>query len=93
MIGVAFPQTLMCGLCFAFFDLPARAELTFIIFILCVMQLGPAWSSCPAVIWGWFLMADLGRLRATVVAVPIMLVDNVLEADPDGESRPRRRCW
>lgn len=79
VIGVAFLQTLMCGLCFAFFDLPARGALTFIIFILCVMQLGPGLVLVPAVIWGWFSWPTSIAFALTVVAVPIMLVDNVLK--------------
>ncbi len=79
VIGVAFLQTLMCGLCFAFFDLPARGALTFIIFMLCVMQLGPGLVLVPAIIWGWFSWPTPVAFALTVVAVPIMLVDNVLK--------------
>ncbi|WP_112945404.1 MULTISPECIES: AI-2E family transporter [unclassified Rhizobium] len=79
VIGVAFLQTLMCGLCFAFFDLPARGALTFIIFMLCVMQLGPGLVLVPAIIWGWLSWPTPVALALTVVAVPIMLVDNVLK--------------
>lgn len=79
VIGVAFLQTLMCGLCFAFFDLPARGALTFIIFMLCVMQLGPGLVLVPAIIWGWLSWPTSVALALTVVAVPIMLVDNVLK--------------
>jgi predicted PurR-regulated permease PerM len=79
VIGVAFLQTLMCGLCFAFFDLPARGALTFIIFMLCVIQLGPGLVLVPAIIWGWFSWPTPVAFALTVVAVPIMLVDNVLK--------------
>lgn len=79
VIGVAFLQTLLCGLCFALFDIPARGALTFVVFILCVIQLGPGLVLVPAIIWGWFTWPASTALIFTIVAVPVMLVDNVLK--------------
>ena len=79
VIGVAFLQTLLCGLCFAFFDIPARGALTFAVFILCVMQLGPGLVLLPVVIWGWFSWSPVAALVFTCLAVPITLVDNILK--------------
>lgn len=79
VIGVAFLQTLLCGLCFAFFDVPARGALTFVVFMLCVMQLGPALVLLPLVIWAWFAWPFASALAFTCLAVPISIVDNILK--------------
>jgi predicted PurR-regulated permease PerM len=79
VIGVAFLQTLLCALCFVFFDIPARGALTFLVFVLCLMQLGPGIVLLPAIIWGWFSWPTSIAFAFTVVAVPIMVVDNVLK--------------
>jgi predicted PurR-regulated permease PerM len=79
VIGVAFLQTILCALCFAFFGIPARGALTFLVFVLCLMQLGPGIVLVPAVIWGWFVWPTSIAFAFTVVAVPIMIVDNVLK--------------
>ncbi|MGR9439086.1 AI-2E family transporter (plasmid) [Rhizobium leguminosarum] len=79
VIGVAFLQALLCGLCFALFGIPARGALTLLVFVLCVMQLGPALVLVPAIIWAWFSWPTSTALIFTIVAVPIMVVDNVLK--------------
>ncbi|OWV83418.1 permease [Rhizobium sp. R72] len=79
VIGVALLQTLLCGLCFAFFDIPARGALTFLVFMLCLMQLGPGLVLVPAVVWAWFSWPTSLAFAFTVVAIPITVVDNVLK--------------
>ncbi|WP_087001123.1 AI-2E family transporter [Rhizobium sullae] len=79
VIGVAFLQALLCGLCFAFFGVPASGALTFLVFVLCVMQLGPALVLMPVVVWAWLSWPALIAFAFTVVAVPIMIVDNILK--------------
>ncbi len=79
VIGVAFLQTLLCGLCFAFFDILARGALTFAVFMLCVMQLGPALVLLPMIIWAWFSWPSATALLFTCLAIPISVVDNVLK--------------
>lgn len=79
VIGVAFLQTLLCGLCFAFFDIPARGALTFAVFVLCVMQLGPGLVLLPMIIWAWFSWPSAVALVFTCLAIPITVVDNVLK--------------
>lgn len=79
VIGVAFLQTLLCGLCFAFFDIPARGALTFAVFMLCVMQLGPGLVLLPMIIWAWFSWSYGTALIFTCLAIPITVVDNVLK--------------
>lgn len=79
VIGVAFLQTLLCGLCFAFFDVPARGALTFAVFMLCLMQLGPGLVLLPVIIWAWFSWSSTTAFVFTCLAVPIMVVDNILK--------------
>jgi predicted PurR-regulated permease PerM len=79
VIGVAFLQTLLCGLCFAFFGFPARGALTFVVFVLCVIQLGPGLVLLPAIVWAWFSWPAAIAFAFTVAAVPILIVDNVLK--------------
>jgi len=79
VIGVAFLQTLLSGLCFAFFDIPARGALTFLVFMLCLMQLGPGLVLVPAIVWAWFSWSTSLAFAFTVVAIPITIVDNVLK--------------
>ncbi len=79
VIGVAFLQTFLCAVCFAAFGIPARGALTFLVFILCLIQLGPGLVLVPAIIWGWFTWPTSIAFAFTVVAVPIMIVDNVLK--------------
>ncbi|MDQ0559031.1 putative PurR-regulated permease PerM [Rhizobium mesoamericanum] len=79
VIGVALLQTLLCALCFAFFDIPARGALTFLVFMLCLMQLGPGLVLVPAIVWAWFSWPTSLAFAFTVVAIPITVVDNVLK--------------
>jgi predicted PurR-regulated permease PerM len=79
VIGVAFLQTLLCGVCFAFFDIPARGALTFAVFMLCVMQLGPGLVLLPVAIWAWFSWPFATAFIFTCLAVPITVVDNILK--------------
>jgi predicted PurR-regulated permease PerM len=79
VIGVAFLQTLLCGLCFVVFDIPARGALTFAVFMLCVIQLGPGLVLLPVIIWAWFSWASGTAFIFTCFAVPIMVVDNILK--------------
>ncbi|TCU40091.1 AI-2E family transporter [Rhizobium azibense] len=79
VIGVALLQTLLCGLCFAFFGIPARGALTFLVFVLCVIQLGPALILLPAIVWAWISWPTSIAFAFTIVTLPIMVVDNVLK--------------
>ena len=49
------------------------------VFLLCVVQLGPALVLVPVIIWGWFSWSALMASAFTAAAIPIMLVDNVLK--------------
>ncbi|WP_132960594.1 AI-2E family transporter [Rhizobium sp. BK251] len=79
VIGVALLQALLCGLIFVVFDLPARGALTFLVFMLCLMQIGPALILIPVIIWAWFSWSFLMALVFTVVLIPVMLIDNILK--------------
>jgi predicted PurR-regulated permease PerM len=79
VIGVAFLQTLLCGILFIVFDFPARGALTFAVFVLCLMQIGPGLILAPTIIWTWFSWPIGMSIPFTIVAVPVMLVDNILK--------------
>jgi predicted PurR-regulated permease PerM len=79
VIGVAFLQTLLCAVCFAFFDVPARGALTFVVLVLCLMQIGPALVLVPLIIWGWYSWPATTALVFTVISIPILIVDNILK--------------
>jgi predicted PurR-regulated permease PerM len=79
VIGVALLQTLLCGLSFMLFDVPARGALVFVVFVLCLMQLGPGLVVFPLIIWAWFYWSAFMALAFTVVTVPIVLIDNILK--------------
>ncbi|MBB3526637.1 putative PurR-regulated permease PerM [Rhizobium sp. BK456] len=79
VIGVAFLQTLLCGLCFAFFGVPARGALTFVIFMFCLMQLGPGLVLLPVIIWSWVSWSPAAAFAFTAITVPITLIDNILK--------------
>lgn len=53
--------------------------MTFIVFVLCLMQLGPALVLLPVILWAWFSWPTSIALVFTVVAIPIMIIDNILK--------------
>jgi predicted PurR-regulated permease PerM len=59
--------------------MPARGALTFLVFMLCVMQLGPGLVLLPAIIWAWFSWSPVTAFVFTCIAVPITLIDNILK--------------
>jgi predicted PurR-regulated permease PerM len=79
VIGIALLQTLLCGLEFVLFDVPARGALTFIVFILCIVQIGPGLVLLPLIIWAWFTWAFSDALVFTLLSVPIAVLDNFLK--------------
>ncbi|AYG61920.1 AI-2E family transporter [Rhizobium jaguaris] len=79
VIGIALLQTLLCGLLFVVFDVPARGALTFIVFILCIAQIGPGLVLLPLVIWGWFTWSFSEALLFTLLSVPVTVLDNFLK--------------
>jgi len=79
VIGIALLQTLLCGLEFVLFDVPARGALTFIVFILCIIQIGPGLVLLPLVVWAWFTWSFSEALLFTLLSVPIAVLDNFLK--------------
>ncbi|MFS8113844.1 AI-2E family transporter [Rhizobium jaguaris] len=79
VIGIALLQTLLCGLLFVLFDVPARGALTFVVFILCIAQIGPGLVLLPLVIWGWFTWSFSEALLFTLLSVPVTVLDNFLK--------------
>jgi len=79
VIGVALLQAILCGLIFMAFGVPARGALTYGVFILCLIQIGPGLILLPLLVWIWISWPlDVSALF-TAITVPVMLVDNILK--------------
>ncbi|MGY5811436.1 AI-2E family transporter [Rhizobium sp. LEGMi198b] len=79
IIGIALLQTLLCGLIFFLFDVPAKGALTFVVFVFCIIQIGPGIVLLPLVIWAWFTWPFPDALLFTLLAVPVTVLDNILK--------------
>ncbi|MDW5317347.1 AI-2E family transporter [Rhizobium sp. PL01] len=79
VIGVAIVQTLLAGLVLRFFAIPASGGLTFIILILCIIQIGPALVLLPVVIWAWATQDFTYALSLTLLLVPVAVIDNIMK--------------
>lgn len=79
VIGVALLQAILCGLIFMAFGVPARGALTYGVFILCLIQIGPALILLPLLVWIWFSWPFNVAALFTAIIVPVMLVDNILK--------------
>ncbi|MBW9080701.1 AI-2E family transporter [Rhizobium pusense] len=79
VIGVALLQAILCGFIFMAFDVPARGALIYSIFILCLIQVGPALILLPLLIWTWFSWPLDAAAFFSALTVPVMLIDNILK--------------
>ncbi|MBO0143597.1 AI-2E family transporter [Agrobacterium sp. Ap1] len=79
VIGVALLQAILCGLIFMAFGVPVRGALTYGVFILCLIQIGPALILLPLLVWIWFSWPFNVSALFTAIIVPVMLVDNILK--------------
>jgi predicted PurR-regulated permease PerM len=79
VIGVALLQTLLAGLVLSIFGIPAAGVLTFVVLILCIVQIGPALVLFPVIIWAWMSNDPVSALILTALLVPIGLIDNVMK--------------
>jgi len=79
VIGVSIIQSLLAGIVMAVAGVPAAGVVAAITLLLCIVQIGPALTIIPAIIWAWNVMETTGALIFTVVMIPIMLLDNVLK--------------
>jgi predicted PurR-regulated permease PerM len=87
VIGVALLQTLLAGIVLEAAGVPGAGLFAFVILIFCIIQIGPAPVLVPVVIWAWATMSGGAALVLTLVLVPVLLIDNIPEADPHG-ARP-----
>lgn len=79
VIGVALLQSLISGLVFGLFGVPAPGMLAFAVLVLCIVQIGPALVLLPVAIWAWTAWAWLPALALTLLLAPILVIDNVLK--------------
>ena len=76
LLGTALIQALLAGVGLVVAGVPLASLLTLIVFVLCVVQLGPALVMLPAVVWV-FYHADLPVTLAFLAwALFVMLIDN-----------------
>jgi predicted PurR-regulated permease PerM len=79
VIGVAIIQALLAGLVLYLFAIPGSSGLTFIILILCIVQIGPALVLLPVVIWSWVTKDLTYALSLTLLLVPVAVIDNIMK--------------
>ncbi|MFD1327691.1 AI-2E family transporter [Mycoplana ramosa] len=79
VIGVAIFQSVLVGLILYVFALPLSGGLTFVVLILCIVQIGPAPVLLPVIIWAWMTQDLVYALSLTALLVPVAVIDNVLK--------------
>ena len=79
VIGVALVQSLLAGLVLHFFAVPGAGGLTFVVLILCIVQIGPALVLLPVAIWAWTTQEFTYALFLTVLLIPVAVIDNVMK--------------
>lgn len=79
VIGVAIFQAVLVGLVLYVFAVPASGGLTFVVLILCIVQIGPAPVLLPLIIWAWMTKDLVYALSLTALLIPVAVIDNVLK--------------
>jgi predicted PurR-regulated permease PerM len=79
VIGVSLLQAVFAGIVLWLFGVPGAGIISFIVLVLCIVQIGPALVVVPTVIWAWTAMDAAPAAGFTAAILPIMLIDNVLK--------------
>lgn len=79
VVGVALLQALLIGIVMQAAGVPSAGLLSFIILVLCILQIGPAIVVLPILIWAWLTMTTGQALGLTVFLIPLTVMDNVLK--------------
>jgi predicted PurR-regulated permease PerM len=79
VIGIALLQSMLAGIGILLVGIPAAGILTFIVLILCVVQIGPALVLIPLAIWSWTQYDTTTALAFTIYVIPVCLIDNILK--------------
>jgi predicted PurR-regulated permease PerM len=79
VVGISLLQALLAGMGFLVAGIPAAGLLAFVILLLGIFQIGPAFVLIPMVIWSWTAMETSHALAFTAYMIPVGLVDNVLK--------------
>ena len=58
---------------------PGAGGLTFVVLILCIVQIGPALVLLPVAIWAWTTQEFTYALFLTVLLIPVAVIDNVMK--------------
>ena len=78
VVVTALAQSIAGGIGLAVSGVPAAAFLGFVMFVLCLAQLGPSPVLVPAVIWLFWSDSTGWGIFLGLWAVPVILVDNYL---------------
>ena len=69
VVGISLGQALLLGIGMMVAGVPAAGILTFVILILCIIQVGPTLIVLPTIIWAWSNMDTVGALIFTIYMV------------------------
>lgn len=78
VIGIAFVQALLAGIGLLVVKVPAAGLLSFLAFLLGILQIGPSIILIPALVWVWFVHDTVTAVIFTLYILPVSLLDNVL---------------
>lgn len=79
VVGISILQAVPIGIALHLAGVPSAGMLAFIIFLLCVIQLGPGLVVVPVLIWTWVSMSTGHALLLTAFLVPLSVMDNLLK--------------
>jgi len=88
ILGVAFIQAVLTGLGFLVAGVPAAGLWAFIVFFLCMIQVGPILVMIPVLVFVFLKMSTLTFILLAIWCVPILLIDNILKPIMLGRKSP-----
>jgi predicted PurR-regulated permease PerM len=78
VVVTALAQSLIGGIGLRLVGLPFAAVLTALMFVLCLIQLGPGLVLIPAVIWMYYSGSTIGGTVLLLFAIVAMTIDQVI---------------
>jgi predicted PurR-regulated permease PerM len=78
VVVTALAQSLIGGIGLRLVGLPFAAVLTALMFVLCLIQLGPGLLLIPAVIWMYYSGSTIGGTVLLLFAIVAMTIDQVI---------------
>ncbi len=78
LLGTALIQSMLAGLGLLLAGVPGAAFLALIVFLLCVVQIGPVLVMLPAVVWAFFETSTTTFVLLLIWAIFVGTIDNFL---------------